>query len=75
MSDAKIKKTRTKKATIATCANCSLNLTLKEHIIEECMTTIQNIMNDTGKTIACGDLSQWEKFKLGLINYEHQNPK
>jgi hypothetical protein len=75
MEETKIKKTRTKKvaATIHNCANCSLNHNFKGNVIEECILTIQRIMSDTGKTVVCGDISEWEKFKLNLMNYEHKN--
>ena len=71
MKETKIKKTRAKKPVTSTCANCPLNLTLKEHVIEGCISTIQNIMNDTGKTVVCGDISEWEKFKLAIINHKY----
>lgn len=77
MSEIKTKKTRVRKVTapINHCANCSLNNMLKGNIIEECILIIQKIMSDTGKTIVCGNINEWEKFKLGLVNYEHSNTK
>jgi hypothetical protein len=77
MDEIKTKKTRTKKAAapIHNCANCSLNTVFKSSVIEECILTIQKIMSNTGKTVVCGDISEWEKFKLNLVNFEHTNPK